>query len=170
MNENGDCVETLKELGLTYTQAKVYIAAAKREQANAKDLCKDTGVPKQELYRILSELANIGLVEKQIGSPTQFNSIPFLNGVSTLIANKRNEIDELATKAKKLQTQMRKTHTVKMQESRFLVLSRKYLMNGTTHSKTHKTLSKSWHLIRDLSVLLLLIQTSITILSKAASK
>ena len=122
MNENGDCVETLKELGLTYTQAKVYIAAAKREQANAKDLCKDTGVPKQELYRILSELANIGLVEKQIGSPTQFNSIPFLNGVSILIANKRDEIDELATKAKKLHAQMRKTHTVKMQESRFLVL------------------------------------------------
>lgn len=107
---NDELIVTLKELGLTLSQAKVYAVAAKLGKAKAKDLWQESGVGRQELYRILNELSELGLVEREISTPTQFISLPLSKGSLVLLSYKRKEVRELETKTKRV---MEKTELAK---------------------------------------------------------
>jgi sugar-specific transcriptional regulator TrmB len=130
ISDDDDNVKTLKELGLTVSQAKVYVTAVKLGKAKAKDLWKKSEVGRQEVYQILADLLELGLIEKEITKPIQFGSVPLPKGVSILINHKRNEISELEEKAKKLITKSEKNITVEPKDSEFLLLPRRYLIEG----------------------------------------
>ena len=122
-------IQTLKSLGLTLSQAKVYIVATKHGQAKAKDLWKDSGVGRQELYRILAELLAAGLIEKEISNPTRFRAQPLSKGAILLLNRKRQEIDQLSKEVKKISSR-KKTSCIHEKESQFCILKRKYLMES----------------------------------------
>jgi sugar-specific transcriptional regulator TrmB len=125
-----DNAETLEKLGLTNSQARVYIAAANLVRAKAKDIWKQSGVGRQEVYRILSELSELGLIEKEIATPVEFNTIPLSRGAIILLDRKRREISELEKKAKIIIGKNKINPILTKQESQFIILRRKYLMDG----------------------------------------
>jgi sugar-specific transcriptional regulator TrmB len=94
--------QTLTQLGLTVSQGRVYLALAKLGKANARTLWKSSKVARQDIYRILTELREIGLLEKIIGTPTEFKAVPIEEGVSILVERKTKEIFSLQKNANKL--------------------------------------------------------------------
>jgi len=126
--DNDESIVTLKELGLTLSQAKVYAVASKLGKAKAKDLWRESGVGRQELYRIINELSELGLVEKEISTPTQFIALPLSKGALILLSYKRRKISELDAKIRRIENKNRFNNILESQESEFYILSRKHLM------------------------------------------
>jgi sugar-specific transcriptional regulator TrmB len=95
-------IQTLTHLGLTISQAKVYLALLELEKATGKIISKHSKVARQEAYRILDELQEKGLVEKIIDMPTEFKPIPIEDCIPILIERKKNEISETRKEATRL--------------------------------------------------------------------
>jgi len=98
--------ETLTELGLTLNQARIYVALLGSEYLlTAKKISKITSITRQDVYRILPMLQNVGLVEKSITAPTMYKATPLKLGVSILMENKMAQYTELLNKANKLSSE-----------------------------------------------------------------
>jgi sugar-specific transcriptional regulator TrmB len=83
-------VETLSELGLTHTEAKVYLTLLSLKSATANSIHKESNVARQEVYRVLADLEEKGLIDKIISKPAEFTPIP-ASGAITILLQKRNE-------------------------------------------------------------------------------
>jgi sugar-specific transcriptional regulator TrmB len=94
--------QILKKLGLTGSQARVYLALVKLDKANARTLWNASKVARQDIYRILTELREIGLLEKILEAPTEFRAVPLEDSVSILIERKTKAILSLQKDADKL--------------------------------------------------------------------
>ena len=141
--DHDDKVEALREMGLTLSQAKVYLASVRLRRARAKDLWKESGVPRPEVYPILSELFEMGLIEKEISSPAQFKAIPLSRGVEILLARKREIFSNISLKAKILVNGNGEIRETKETESQFSVLQRKHIManrGGESYRNARKTI------------------------------
>lgn len=87
-NEHGETI--LRELGLTFSQAKVYIALIRiRKDATVNEISIFSNIARQDIYRILGELQRIGIIEKIVATPTLFKAIPAKEAASVLI-DRRN--------------------------------------------------------------------------------
>jgi sugar-specific transcriptional regulator TrmB len=95
-------VEALVAIGLTRTQAKVYLTLARMGKTNAKTIWKNSGVARQDIYRILTELQEKTLVEKIVAAPTEFRAIALRDGLSVLLKHKAYEYKEIEKKTKEL--------------------------------------------------------------------
>jgi len=95
-------VQTLTHLGLTISQAKVYLALLELKKATGKIISKHSKVARQEVYRVLAELQKKGLVEKIIAMPTEFKPIPIEDYIPLLIERKKNEISKTRKEATRL--------------------------------------------------------------------
>ncbi len=100
IEENG--IETLVGLGLTTSQARVYITLLEVEKATGKMISKCSKVARQEVYRILAELNEKGLIVKILSSPTQFRPVSLEDCVDILVERKKNEISDAQKKATEL--------------------------------------------------------------------
>jgi sugar-specific transcriptional regulator TrmB len=119
-------VQTLTHLGLTISQAKVYLALLELEKATGKTISKHSKVARQEAYRILAELQEKGLVEKIIDMPTEFKPIPIEDYISILIERKKNEISETQKEATRLLQKLKQKNsknTLQEDETRFSLFS-----------------------------------------------
>jgi sugar-specific transcriptional regulator TrmB len=101
-----EATQILNRLGLTSSQAKVYLALLKLEQATAKTVSTNSKVARQEVYRVLVELEEKSLVERIIAVPTEFKPVSIENGLSFLIGEKRKEVAEIQKEAKKLSSKL----------------------------------------------------------------
>jgi sugar-specific transcriptional regulator TrmB len=100
-HERGE--QILRELGLTFSQAKVYIALTKlAEPCTAKTLADFSHVARQDAYRIIAELHQLGLVEKVIGNPTRFKISPIDEAFSLLLEDRINKTMRLQEKVPQL--------------------------------------------------------------------
>lgn len=87
-------------LGLTFSQANLYLIILKIGRANGKTIAKFSGVARQEVYRILCELQESGLIEKIIAKPYEFRAVPLKDGLSSLLEQKAEEYREARKKTK----------------------------------------------------------------------
>ncbi len=90
-----EIVQSLTQLGLTISQAKVYLALCELKKATGRITAKHSKVARQEVYRVLAELQEKGLVTKIIAMPTEFKSIPIEDCVYILTKRKKNKIAEI---------------------------------------------------------------------------
>ena len=88
-------IETLTGLGLTVLQAKVYMVLAKTGKSTIKEIAKTSKVARQDLYRIATQLLNLGLIEKLVSTPPKFEAIPVQEAIDMLIERKRKETAQL---------------------------------------------------------------------------
>ncbi len=95
-------VEALTCLGLTVLQAKVYLALTSSGKATIKTISKTANVARQDIYRLVAELQELGIVEKIITTPNEFRAIPLGDGINILLKNKQRESSEARKKALKL--------------------------------------------------------------------
>ncbi len=91
-------IEILERLGLTHNQAKVYLTLAKTGSSTANRISKISNVERSEIYRIMSTLGKLGLVEKTISSPVEFKSAPIEVAVRFLMNRRLNETSNLDVK------------------------------------------------------------------------
>ncbi|MFC1487030.1 helix-turn-helix domain-containing protein [Thermoproteota archaeon] len=92
-------IKSLNYFGLSSNLAKVFISISGTRFLTAKEIQKRAGVPRQEIYAILTSLEELGLVEKTVGRPIRFKGVPIKQGLAFLIKKKKDE----AKKCKKLQ-------------------------------------------------------------------
>jgi sugar-specific transcriptional regulator TrmB len=89
-HERGE--QVLRELGLTFSQAKLYIALTKLGKPCTAKMASDSShVARQDAYRIIAELQQLGLIEKVIGKPTRFKTAPIHEALSLLLENRKSK-------------------------------------------------------------------------------
>ncbi len=96
-------VEMLIDFGLTGNQAKVYLAIARLRLASVGKISKVSKVRREDVYRILPKLEEMGLVEKLMGKPTKIRATPMEEALSSLIKHEEYTARERVStmKAKK---------------------------------------------------------------------
>ncbi len=90
MSSSEKNVEVLLDFGLTRNQAKVYIAIAKLRLAPVGQISKVSKVRREDVYRILPKLEEMGLVEKLMGKPTKIRATPVEEALSILIKHEED--------------------------------------------------------------------------------
>lgn len=88
-------IQALTSLGLTVVQAKVYFALARAGILKIADISKQSNVARPDVYRTLTQLYDLGLVEKVIQVPAQFKALPIDEGIKILLKKKQVEYEKI---------------------------------------------------------------------------
>ena len=121
-------IQTLTHLGLTSNQAKVFLALFATMFSTVKEIQKNSKVPRQEIYKILSGLQEMGFIERTLTKPVMFKTIPIQQAVSFLLKQKMQETKKLQKEAAKIiKNYPQENHTLKVQEFKphFVLTSKK---------------------------------------------
>jgi sugar-specific transcriptional regulator TrmB len=95
-------VEVLMDLGLTSCQARVYLALCHFGTLDVKTISKHSKVPRQDCYRVTSDLQELGLIEKTISRPVTFKATEVEKGTAILLRRRKNETEKLTSKTEDL--------------------------------------------------------------------
>jgi len=89
--------QVLVDLGLTLKQARVYVALSNNGPLRVLDISKISKVARPDVYNILSNLQEMGLVEKLIRTPYEYFAVPVRNAVSLLLDRKEKQFKKIKT-------------------------------------------------------------------------
>jgi len=95
-------VQILADLGLTHTEAKVYITLLFLKPATANRIHMESNVARQDVYRVLSELEEKDLIEKIIAKPTKFRPVPPNEAIQILLKKRKEKNKQMGKQAKRL--------------------------------------------------------------------
>lgn len=95
-------LKTLEGLGLSRTDAEVYVYLAKKGLKNGRELADALQVTKQQLYPSLKNLRNKGVVTVSLEHPTLFSAVAFEKVVELLIAIKVEQAKAIKETKKEL--------------------------------------------------------------------
>lgn len=96
-------IEILRVWGLTILQAKVYLALVRLSaDVTAGKLSSFLKMARTDVYRVLDELQEMGLIEKVIAVPTKFKAFPINKVILILTGCRTKETLELQLKAQEL--------------------------------------------------------------------
>jgi sugar-specific transcriptional regulator TrmB len=121
-------IQTPTKLGLHISPARVYLTLLNLKKASGKKISGYSKIARQEVYRVLAELLEKGLVEKIIAMPTEFKPIPLKEGISNLIERRKKELSETEKEAIKLVQKLNKENsktTLQENETRFSLFPEK---------------------------------------------
>jgi sugar-specific transcriptional regulator TrmB len=111
LDETGE-VDVFTSLGLSNRQARVYLALLKTGDAKAKIVAAYAQVERQEVYNLIEELHQRGLVEQNLTTPTSYTATPIDKAIALLIGQKSDELICLINKATKMVTKLTQTPNV----------------------------------------------------------
>jgi sugar-specific transcriptional regulator TrmB len=144
-------VQTLIDLGLNRSEARVYNTLYEIGTAKATTISKASRVPRPDVYRTLSKLSELGLVEKLISYPLRFRPVPIETGVAILLELKSKKYNELKSKSTSLIHSLNKKNSHKnfYQESQFVLIPStevliKRLTKTIKKTQTSIDVSTSW--------------------------
>jgi len=69
-------VDTMRELGFTATQAKVYVSLLKQQPATGYELARSAAVPRSAIYNVLGQLEGLGLINAVQTRPAKYEALP----------------------------------------------------------------------------------------------
>lgn len=105
-----DDAQALLHLGLTASQAKVYLALLRLAADNrGTTIAKFADVPRQDVYRLLAELQQIGIVQKTLAKPATFKCVPPEETVSILLERRISDFSQLKKEADKFVNNVKDT-------------------------------------------------------------
>ncbi|MGD6810135.1 MAG: TrmB family transcriptional regulator [Candidatus Bathyarchaeia archaeon] len=81
----------LSSLNLTLNQAKIYLTLVNLTVATAKEISKTSKVARDEVYRAIPKLSELGLIEVIVDSPTKYKAQPIDEGIQNLQRLRNNE-------------------------------------------------------------------------------
>jgi sugar-specific transcriptional regulator TrmB len=136
-------LETLIQLGLTQNQSKLYLKLLCLGNAIGKTLSRETGFARQEVYRILEELHDRGLVDKIIATPTEFKAIKIQEAISILVLEKSKKLEQTKERIQSLIDEYSPIAGITPQkEYKFLLVPPKTLVNETREKMLEKAKTK----------------------------
>lgn len=112
--------QMLTQFGLTFNQAKVYIATAQLKIASVGQISKLSRVRREDVYRILPKLEKMGLIERRLGRPVKMVATPVEDALSILIKREQDAFNK-------------KLSTLLVKKEEFL----KYFKSNETMSEFH---------------------------------
>ncbi len=102
MNEKS--VQTLMRLGLSRNQAKVYLSLVNCDYASASQIRDYSKIGREEVYRKLVELREIGLVEFCLEKKSLYKAIPIELATKIMLKDKSDELSETFLQVQELIT------------------------------------------------------------------
>ncbi len=93
-------LQTLRDLGLTLIMARVYLALVNCGSSKVSEIARNSKVARPDVYRTLSKLQKLGLVEKIIEIPVKYEAIPMDKGLTLLLERKTRRYEELRAKTR----------------------------------------------------------------------
>ncbi|NLE04651.1 MAG: hypothetical protein GX638_07605, partial [Crenarchaeota archaeon] len=97
-----DEIQLLSQLGLTGRQAKVFVTLTKVKEESIQNIAANTKMDRANVYRTISELEKLGVVEKIIAVPALYKAISMRDIISTLLDNKQKEYLDIKEKTKEI--------------------------------------------------------------------
>jgi sugar-specific transcriptional regulator TrmB len=92
-----ESTELLLGLGLTLNQAKVYLAILKLEKTTVGQVARFSKVRREDVYRLLPSLEQMGLVERSLGKPTEVRATLISDSLALLVAEEKKRAEERLT-------------------------------------------------------------------------
>ena len=112
----------LVKLGLTSTQAKIYLSLLSIGKSDAKSLTKFSMISRQDVYQTLSELFELSLVEKVVVKPTKYQAIPPKVCLEVLMQRRNRATLEINQSAKKIFSEFKKRSEISEKENPEILL------------------------------------------------
>ncbi len=127
MSTNEHAEKVLHELGLSLSQAKLYVALLRLPDAvtvSAVSACSN--VARQDVYHLMDDLQEMGFVEKVISNPAKFKAIPFGDVTAALIEKRDDRTRALVEESTALRDkfQNKNSNTGLQREIEFILVSK----------------------------------------------
>jgi sugar-specific transcriptional regulator TrmB len=87
-----DIIDCLKDIGLTEKESEVYIFVVRNGVLKSKDISNGLNMHKAQVYNILKNLQNKGIVEATLESPMRFTGIPLEKLIDSFIKKKQDNL------------------------------------------------------------------------------
>lgn len=95
-------ITDLVGFGLTATQAKVFLTLTRLGTAPARVIGNYANIARQDVYSVLDQLHQLGLVEKVIDSPLKYRPVDIKDCITVLLTKRSDETVNLTQTAEKL--------------------------------------------------------------------
>jgi sugar-specific transcriptional regulator TrmB len=92
----------LSDFGLTATQARAYAALCQLGASNVKAISKESEIARQDIYRILTELEEMGFVEKALAVPLVYEAVPLDDVIRALMEARAKKNQDIKKRTEKL--------------------------------------------------------------------
>ncbi len=112
----------LVSLGLTSSQARIYLALMHNGPLNVASISKISGIHRAHIYPILQSLAKMGFVEKNLESGT-YSASPLRESALVLVKHKQQEISNLETEINAIKEETPKTTQILEAKPEILLVS-----------------------------------------------
>ena len=146
-------------LGLTGRQARVYLATLKLGVGKIQAIAELSLVSRQEIYRLIDDLQERGLIQKHMTNPTAFTATPIEQVAHLLLQQKTNQLNVISQQmeqlAKRLSFKSCFTPVVHLKPCFGTIfeadLGRKYCQT-ITGTKQHIEIVTSWRRFKQLNI------------------
>ena len=124
-----DLIWKLSDFGLTVNQAKVYLSIVQSGATCVSRISESTRLHRQDIYKMLPKLEEMGLIMKTLGTPSIIEAIPVEKALNRLFSTEREETNErisrLEANLKELMNALREKEAerTREEEARFTLLS-----------------------------------------------
>jgi sugar-specific transcriptional regulator TrmB len=95
MGELDKNVDRLCQLGLTSVEAKTFLILAKAGITKIQNIARMAEMDRANTYQVIKQLQEMGLVEKIVGTPNLYNTVPKEEAISLLVKRKKSEYDRI---------------------------------------------------------------------------
>ena len=95
-------IEALENLGISHSDAELYVILSKRGPQNEKYLKNSLKIPIKKLRDNLRNLEKKGIIKKTNEQPTQFFALTFEKAIDLLVKIRINEMKTIKQKRKNL--------------------------------------------------------------------
>ena len=125
--KNGERIETLLELGMTFDQAKTYLTLLRAGPATAKVIAQVSKIARPDIYRIIPTLQKEGAVEKLMTRPATFQATPAAIVLPSMLKRKAEVQSKLKKKTKEFLGDFKNFHAKDLLEvdSEFAIVPEK---------------------------------------------
>lgn len=92
-------IAKMLELGISQRESKVYLALLTKNQLTATEVAKISGIPRQKIYSILSNMVNNGMCKEKAGEVKKYQAVDPIHICNCLIAKykeKENAANDLS--------------------------------------------------------------------------
>ncbi|MGO9646311.1 MAG: TrmB family transcriptional regulator [Candidatus Bathyarchaeia archaeon] len=93
-----DQISDLVDFGLTLLQARVYIGLVQLGTCRASMIASRAGLVRPETYRVLHELSSLGLVQRNLDSPSTYTAVSPSAALKALVQQHKRKVSRLNQK------------------------------------------------------------------------